>query len=210
MSEKLPILLQLKDKVVAIVGGGPIALRNIKRFLCVGARVVVYAERCEPEISDLFKQGLIRLHERTLTGEEKVEADILCLATNNRVVHEMLKEANPHIFLIYDAANRFTSSFQFMNFMKERHLLVAWSTQGASPIYAKRLKKDLKENLPIKQYNDHLAFLAKARELIQQIQVAKIKKEQLLLAITDETFLNRADRETLLLKYLLDLTDDVK
>ncbi len=92
----------------------------------------------------------------------------------------------------------------FRSFSKKGHLTLALSTNGTSPIYAKRLKHQLEALLPAEIEAD-LAFLEQARKAIFARRLSAEKKKQLLQAVASESFLREAHREKLLKEMLLQL-----
>jgi uroporphyrin-III C-methyltransferase/precorrin-2 dehydrogenase/sirohydrochlorin ferrochelatase len=64
----LPIVLDLTDRLVVAVGGGPVSARRVAAFLAEGARVRVIAPYVCEDLHDLVHEGEIAWHVRDYAG----------------------------------------------------------------------------------------------------------------------------------------------
>ena len=97
----LPLVLDLTDRLVVAVGGGPVAARRVKVFLAEGARVRVVAPYLCEDLRDLVHEGDVAWHVRdyagpadlagawlvhTATGDKQVDAAVATAAGSPRVI----------------------------------------------------------------------------------------------------------------------------
>ncbi len=90
-----PLSLDLADRLVVVVGGGPVATRRVCRVLDAGARVAVVSPELTDELRELAETGRVRWFERRfrtddLSGLERVwlvHTATGDLATDDAVAH---------------------------------------------------------------------------------------------------------------------------
>jgi uroporphyrin-III C-methyltransferase/precorrin-2 dehydrogenase/sirohydrochlorin ferrochelatase len=69
----LPLVLDLTDRLVVAVGGGPVSARRVQAFLAEGARVRVVAPYLCEDLVDLVHEGDIAWHVRDYAGTDDLE-----------------------------------------------------------------------------------------------------------------------------------------
>jgi uroporphyrin-III C-methyltransferase / precorrin-2 dehydrogenase / sirohydrochlorin ferrochelatase len=60
----LPLGLRLRDRLVVVVGGGPVALRRVGALTAAGAKVSVVSPTAVTALEDLAERGQIQWHQR--------------------------------------------------------------------------------------------------------------------------------------------------
>ncbi|KYG32138.1 bifunctional precorrin-2 dehydrogenase/sirohydrochlorin ferrochelatase [Alkalihalobacillus trypoxylicola] len=205
MNSLIHVSLKVKNKKVMIVGGGKIAERQVKRFMNAGSSVLVISPSLTERLNHWWNQGNIQWQQREVSSTESFQCDILCLVTNNHSLHHLLQLNNQHVSIIYRADDYSLSDIGFMNKIEEKHFTVAWTTHGASPIYAKILKNDIEERLPLRKYDSDLAFLEKARNMIKESTLSENLKWECLNEICTKEFLESENRSENVHKLLLSL-----
>ncbi|WP_413380244.1 bifunctional precorrin-2 dehydrogenase/sirohydrochlorin ferrochelatase [Alkalihalobacillus sp. 1P02AB] len=204
MADFIPVNLKVRNKKIIMIGGGQVAYRHTKRFLAASANVtIVSAQMIEPFFG-LEAEGRLTLQIREVLASEQFEADLLCLATDDERLNHSLYENNQHLPFIYLANNLEQSDLHFMCKLEQGPFVFAWSTNGASPAYAKSLSEKFKKQLPLEEIETDLHFLGKARALIKGFQLPTHIKKKLLQEIAEESFLKDSNREGNLLQKLVD------
>ncbi|MFD1066435.1 precorrin-2 dehydrogenase/sirohydrochlorin ferrochelatase family protein [Oceanobacillus locisalsi] len=193
---RIPILFEIKNKTVIAVGGGAIAAKKIKPLFEAGADITLIAPEIHPDLQALYENGEIKWKERMVQEREQFDSSILLLMTEKAELNQSLYENKRPDQLVYIINDAKKSDFHFPAVLKKGQLTIALSTNGASPIYAKRLKKQLEEHLPVEVEED-LAFLDQARKSILAYPLTAKQKKQLLQQITTEDFLRRENRQQL-------------
>ena len=83
----LPLVLDLTDRLVVAVGGGPVSARRVKAFLAEGARVRVVAPYLCEDLRDLVHEGRIAWHVRDYAGPaDLADAWLVHTATGDKQV----------------------------------------------------------------------------------------------------------------------------
>ncbi|KGA97086.1 hypothetical protein AJ85_20165 [Alkalihalobacillus alcalophilus ATCC 27647 = CGMCC 1.3604] len=204
MADFIPVNLKVKNKKITMIGGGQVAYRHTKRFLAAGANVtIVSAQMIEPFFV-LETEAKLTLQIREVLASERFETDLLCLATDDEQLNHSLYDNNQHLSFIYLANDLEQSDLHFMCKLEQGPFVFAWSTNGASPAYAKSLSEKFKKQLPLDRIESDLQFLGKARVLIKGFQLPSNIQKKLLKEIAEESFLKDSNREGNLLQRLVD------
>lgn len=70
MSARYPLLLDLEDRPVLVVGGGPVAARRVAGLLAAGARVHVIAPQACEDLAELAGAGRLTWDRREATADD--------------------------------------------------------------------------------------------------------------------------------------------
>jgi precorrin-2 dehydrogenase/sirohydrochlorin ferrochelatase len=132
--------LDLTDRSVLVVGGGPVALEKAQALLDCGADVTVVAPQVVGELAEL-DITVIRRGYRTddLDGRFLVVAATSTTSVNRRVFRDA--EARALLCNIVDVPE--LCSFILPAIHREDPIAVAVSTGGASPALAQRLRDEV-------------------------------------------------------------------
>ena len=144
-----PVYMDLTDRRIIVVGGGPIANRKVIRLLGSGAIIDIIA----PELVDTL-QSLCHAHGLTHHARELEDADlensVLVFAAGENT-HDNLKIADRAYRLgcMVNVANvPEASSFIVPSLVDRTPLLVAISSTGVSPVLARLLRARIDAFLP--------------------------------------------------------------
>ena len=136
-----PMLYNLENKKILIVGGGKVALHKLKILSKFNADIAVLAS----EINFDFDKVILKDFE-----ENDVENyDIVIGATNDEKVNAQIfsacKKRKIPVNIVDDKDK---SDFIFPAMTVKENLVIAVSTMGASPTAASRIRDEIEENLP--------------------------------------------------------------
>ena len=144
MSALYPVLLDLRDAPVLVVGGGAVATRKAESLVEAGARPLIVSPALTPELAAIVERE--RLHWRA-RGYEAGDLDgcrLAIAATDraevNAAVARDAAAAGVWVNVVDDPA---ASTFQVPATVREGEITVALSTGGASPLLARRLRERL-------------------------------------------------------------------
>lgn len=162
--DQLPIFLQTKGKRVAVSGGGTIAARKAETALKAGAHVQVFAESLSDEFRLLSVQPDFEHITRQATAAD-IQGCALIFAANedetaDRTIAEM---ANAAGILVNVADSPDLSDFIMPSIVDRDPLVIAISTGGASPVFARMIRARLESTLPA-AYGRMVAFVGKHRK----------------------------------------------
>jgi uroporphyrin-III C-methyltransferase / precorrin-2 dehydrogenase / sirohydrochlorin ferrochelatase len=145
----LPIFVDLRDRLVVVVGGGVVAARKVEQLLRAHARVrVVSPELCE-ELAAF--RDLARIEARPLPfSPPQLDGALLAIAATddaavNAAVSAAARERGILANVVDDGPK---SDFIFPSIVDRSPLIVAVGTAGGSPTLARRVRTQIEALLP--------------------------------------------------------------
>jgi uroporphyrin-III C-methyltransferase/precorrin-2 dehydrogenase/sirohydrochlorin ferrochelatase len=145
----LPIFVDLRDRLVVVVGGGVVAARKIEHLLKAHARVRVVAPQLTPELVLFRDAGRLEHRAREFAPAQLEGALLVVAATDDEAVNEAVSQAARERGVwvnVVDDAKR--SAFIFPAIVDRSPLIVAIGTQGSSPTLARRVRTQIEALLP--------------------------------------------------------------
>lgn len=180
-----PVMLDLENKRVLIVGGGEVATKKAKMLLGQGAKIVVVSPTLTQTLYTYVVNGDVEWVEREFKTSDTKHVFLVIVATNNRRVNALVKEScdGNQLVNVVDSPNN--SNFYNMAYLERGKLKIAISTEGASPLLAKQIKQDLNMFFD-ESYEEYLNFLLTAREKIKLLINDEGRKYELLQELLQE------------------------
>jgi len=144
-----PIFIALAGRRVVLSGGGEAALAKLRLLLKTEARISVFADAAAPEIQTWAQEGRLTLTLRALEPGDAMCAALFYAANEDdaedaRVTR--LAQADGALTNIVD--NLEASQFITPAIVDRDPVTVAIGTEGAAPVLARAIKRDLEEQLP--------------------------------------------------------------
>ena len=141
-----PLFIDLNDKTVLVVGGGPVAARKARVLLDYGPRVLVCAPRFVPELEQLSGAELLR---QPFVPDLLEGVSLAIAATDDRALNRTVAQlCRKRAIPVNVADSREESTFLFPAVVRRGRLSVGISTGGASPAAAAHVRRTLEEQLP--------------------------------------------------------------
>ena len=139
-------MLRLRDKQVAVVGGGKVAARKVKSLLRSGARVLLISPRLAPALQALADAGAIEwlpaAYQRDMLNEAMPL--LVIAATADRRVNQIVAQDAQRIRALCNIVNDGAGGdFSNMATLDAPPLTIALSSNGASPALLRLLKEKL-------------------------------------------------------------------
>ena len=146
MSPLYPVLLDLRRCRVLVVGGGAVARRKVEGVVEAGGRPVIVAPELAPELREVAERAGLEVRLRPYREGDAAGFHLVFAATdqpevNARVAREA--EAAGGLASVADSAD--ASAFHLPASLRRGEVVVAFSTGGASPLLARRLRERLEE-----------------------------------------------------------------
>ena len=144
-----PIFLAVEGRRIVLAGGGDAALAKLRLILKTQAKVTVIAQNAAPEIHTWAAEGKLTLIERAMEP-----GDAMCASLFYAADEDAIEDARTAALAHRDGAlvnivdNLGDSAFITPAIVDRDPVTVAIGTEGAAPVLARAIKKDLEEKLP--------------------------------------------------------------
>ena len=163
MARTYPVSLVLKDKRAVVVGGGPVAARKVQGLLECEALVDVVAPEATPDLQKLVDGERCTWRVRPYETSDLDEADIVFAATDDEGVNRRVYDDATAARLMVNVADRpEVCTFFLPSVLRRGKLSVSVSTEGASPLSARRIREGLEERFG-EAYAPYLELMASWR-----------------------------------------------
>lgn len=136
-----PMLYNLENKKILIVGGGKIAFHKFKILSKFNADITVLASEINFDFSKVilkdFDENDVKNYDIVIgaTNDEKVNTQIFSACKTRKIPVNIVDDKDK-------------SDFIFPAMTVKENLVIAVSTMGASPTAAAKIRDEIEENLP--------------------------------------------------------------
>lgn len=213
-----PMFVDIKNKKCLVFGGGSVALRKVKTLLKFGVQVHVYAFEYHGELQWMIDHGQVIKAAVTVrfTDEELpplLGMDMVVCATNNEVFnHKIAKRCKEIGIEVNSATSRQDCTFIFPAVVVRENLVVGVTTSGKTPAFAKRVRADIDDALPL-WYGEFINALEDARKIVKKYVGNQTDRKQIIGELTEYGLNHQGNIsdnmvETLIRQYTSD--DDVE
>ena len=162
MAFSYPVTLNLQGRRCTVVGGGMVALRKVKSLLAEHAQVTVISPVLHEELTQLASQ-FEWIAEPYQDG--MLEGSFLVIAATDKreVNHQVAQWCEANQVLVNVADSREESSFTVNAAVRRGDLLIAISTDGASPAVSRAIRMQLEAQFG-EEYGVMLELMEAARK----------------------------------------------
>ncbi|MBM7704667.1 NAD(P)-binding protein [Metabacillus iocasae] len=180
------VMIDLTHKNIVIVGGGSVATRKVQSLLKERAYITVIAPWFTEELLELEQERKVQLIRKEVEKRDIEAAFLIIVATNHSQVNEAIVKCASPSQLVNVVEKPENGNITFPAQFSRGKLSIAVSTNGASPLLAKGLIKNLKEQYD-DSYEQYMDFLYECRSIIKHSTFdAKRKRQLLQKALRDE------------------------
>jgi len=195
VNDLFPVYLRMKGRRVLVVGGGTMATLRVKKLLASGARVAVIAPVASAPLLDLSESGSIELHLRPFSPEDiPAECFMIIGATDDPATQSALAREAERRGLLYNVVDEVEHCNFFTPAVVERgDLKLAISTNGRSPVLARRVREELEAALPevTEQWVEELGELRQRLKL--EIPSEFHTRKRIIEEVIEKTLHHRSD-----------------
>ena len=161
-----PALLDLRDRLVVLVGGGRVAARKAASLLDCGARLRLVAPEICAEIKALLPEGGIEHRAREFEPGDLQGAVLAVSATDHESVNrQVAEEAEKRGMFVNVVDVPWLCSFIVPAVVRRDALVLAVSTSGASPAAARKVRQGLEREFG-PEWGPYLRIMAAARRWV--------------------------------------------
>ncbi len=190
MPKYYPVLLDIRGKKCIVIGGGTVAERKVTSLLNAHAKVSVVSPELTGTLSKMAVEKKIYYIDDNFKEEYFEGAFLIIGATDNPETNLRIFRAatNKNILVnIVDSPDE--CNFIVPSVVEQGDLLIAVSTGGKSPAFAKKIRKEL-ENQYGKAYGDFIQFMGDLRKkILSQFPDTK-HRNQVFQALVDSEILD--------------------
>ncbi|MBT8339743.1 MAG: bifunctional precorrin-2 dehydrogenase/sirohydrochlorin ferrochelatase [Desulfatitalea sp.] len=139
-----PICLDIRNRRCLVVGGGQVGTRKVRTLLSCGARVTVVSPQISDALSRLARQDRIVWQPRVYRSSDLEGIFLVIGATDEAVLNRRIhRDAEQAGRLCNIADQPHLCNFILPAVIQQGDLMLAVSTAGKSPAFAKHLRKKL-------------------------------------------------------------------
>ncbi len=167
--EHLPVFFQIKGRPVAVAGGGTVAARRAELALRAGARVRVFSESLSDDFRPIAVQdGFNHVARAIAPGDISGCALVFCATGDANADREIARLANAAKVPINVADAPDLCDFIMPSIVDRDPLVIAISTGGASPVFARMIRARLESVIPA-AYGRLVALVGAHRERLASV-----------------------------------------
>ncbi|MFZ5632745.1 MAG: precorrin-2 dehydrogenase/sirohydrochlorin ferrochelatase family protein [Bacillota bacterium] len=180
-----PISLNIEDRVCLVVGGGQVAERKVISLLDCGARVRLVSPEISGGLQKLVQSGRVRYIRDCYRKEHLAGAFLVIGATgSDEVNHRVSRDCMEMGLLVNVVDDPPRGNFYVPAVLRRGHLQIAVSTDGKSPLLARKIKEQLGELFP-EEYGSIVNLIGEIRDKVIRETADAGKKERLLASLLD-------------------------
>jgi precorrin-2 dehydrogenase/sirohydrochlorin ferrochelatase len=162
--------MDMEKLKVLLVGGGAIATEKLEKLVDFTKEITVIADRVSPECQTLITDHCLTFYPRRYREGDIVGFDIVIVATDTVDLHRAIyEESRGTRVLVNSVDDTAYCDFIFPSYIKRGDLTIAFSTSGASPAFAKQIRRYFESILPA----DIDSFLQKMKRLRSELPKGK-------------------------------------
>ncbi|NGZ77532.1 precorrin-2 dehydrogenase/sirohydrochlorin ferrochelatase family protein [Saccharibacillus alkalitolerans] len=196
MTEYMPIMLDVRDMRVLVVGGGRIAGRKARQLAEAGADITLISPEAEPEIRELEAAGTLRWLRREASEEDVDGYRIVYAASGDETLNERIAEAARRQGALVNAASRAQAgNFIHPAVLRRGRLIVTASTSGAGPSAASALIRELDERFG-DEYETYAEFLYFMRKKVRETVIEPETRHRLMRKLAETDILDQIRQDT--------------
>ncbi len=178
MNKYYPIMLDIKEKKCAVIGGGNIAYRKIVSLLECAAEVIVISKEVIKDIQLLIEDKKIIYFQDKYNFKYICDCYLVYAATNDSIVNQAVySQCSKENILVNVVDKPKICSFIVPSKVQKGNLTIAISTNGKSPMLARKIRQDLEKVYDFR-YEIFLDIIGEVRkEVFHNIKDQKKRSE---------------------------------
>ncbi len=182
----IPLLFNLTNKKVLVVGGGMVGARRIQTILDNQGEVICVSLMISKAIKEIKSQKL-HLFEEKYNESQLNGIDLVVAATNCKDINQKIKKDCKRKKIICNRSDDpDDSDFIFPSVCRRGDLSISVCTEGASPFLTKEIMSEIKEMYD-EEYIERLELLRESRKIIRLKNFSEDEKRCQLKMLTEMT-----------------------
>lgn len=190
MAHLFPIFINLAGKNCLVIGGGQVAERKVEDLFSYGANIIVISPKAGDNINRWFNQGLIDWQARQFVDSDLDHAFLVFVATNDALVNkEIVEQCRRQGILANAVDDPPNCDFYVPAVVRRNSLVVGISTEGKSPLFARKMREQLEELIG-EEYGQFVDILGEQRDYIKQVIPDIETRKKVFQALVDSDILD--------------------
>lgn len=187
-----PVFLDLRSRLVVVVGEGRQAERKARAMLRHGADVVAISSDPPITLVQAESEGLLSLERREFAPGDLAGAfAVFAVHASKDVQQAVYADALANGCLVNVAGAPELSNFGIPSVMRRGPLQIAVSTAGVAPVLAKRVREELKERYA-EEWAAYVTLMGELRALlVERVPGEESERRAILEAVADSDVLER-------------------
>ena len=170
-----PMYMDMSNLKVLLIGGGEIATEKLEKLVDFTKEITVITKEVSPEAQSLIKDHCLTLYQRPYREGDIQGFDIVIVATDTVDLHKAIyEESRGTRVLVNSVDDTAYCDFIFPSYIKRGDLTVSFSTSGASPAFAKQIRRYFEQVIP----ENVDEFLQKMKRLRSELPKGKERMQQ--------------------------------
>jgi len=172
-----PVNLDIRNRKCLVVGGGAVGTRKVMTLLDCGAKVIVVSNEVTQQVFELADNGSIVLKNRPFQISDLHKMFLVIGATDNPELNRQIHSEAERLGMLCNIADRpEVCNFILPAIVNRGDLIIAISTSGKSPAFAKKIRKDLEKEFGT-EYEKFLKLMGRIRnKLLSQDHEPEVHK----------------------------------
>ena len=159
-----PVSLDIQNRKCLVVGGGPVGTRKVMTLLECGAVVTVVSSDVAEELLELAEKKTIELKRRPYESSDIDGMFLVIGATDNEELNRQINKDAEHQNKLCNIADRpEVCNFILPSLVNRGNLVIAISTSGKSPAFARKMRQDLEKEFG-EEYDEFLELMGAIRK----------------------------------------------
>jgi len=177
-----PLFLKLSGHPVLVVGGGTIARRKIESLLESGAEVCVVSPKVVPEVESMVEAGRVEWVQSPFEPTHLAGKRLVVAASSSQSVNELVAQTARDMNIWINTVDvPELCDFYVPSVVDRNPLLIAVSTMGQAPAFARKLRKELETLFP-PTLGDYVGHLGDIRESLRAMGTETLMRVAKLIA----------------------------
>lgn len=169
-----PIYLDVQNRNCLVVGGGSVGARKVSTLLDCGASVTVVSPRINAKLNELSTKATLIIKKKPFQFSDLKDKFLVIGATDNQELNQQIHTEAERLGILCNIADQPEAcNFILPSIVKKGDLVIAISTSGKSPAFAKKLRKDFEKQFG----NEYAAFLEVMGAIRKKLMVKDHKPE---------------------------------
>jgi precorrin-2 dehydrogenase / sirohydrochlorin ferrochelatase len=161
-----PVNLDIRHQPCLVVGGGAVGTRKVKTLLDCGAEVTVVSPVVTNPLSVLAKENRVSLKQRPYQASDLDGVFLVIGATDNKDLNRTIRDDAQRQGKLCNIADQpGLCNFILPSIIERGDLIIAISTSGKSPAFARRLRKQLETQFG-PEYAEFLKLMGAVRKIL--------------------------------------------